>query len=57
MSASAVQAYVRLQPEKVVNWRKWAIRIGENARQVSSDEFLAFNSRIGEVMQTSPRQQ
>jgi len=47
MSASARRANARQRPAKAVNRGQHAQKIGKNALQVSSCEFLTFNSRCG----------
>ena len=47
MSAPAMRANACQRPEKAVNRGQYAHKIGKNALQVSSCEFLTFNSRCG----------
>ena len=47
MSASAQRASARQRPEKALQYRLNALRFGETALRVSSDELLNLNSRCG----------
>jgi hypothetical protein len=57
MRAPAMRANARQRPEKALNRGQHAQNIGKNALQVSSCEFLTFNSRCGGGCADLPLQQ